>query len=740
MKHKIKALFTNIKSYIHTRYEGTNKAVYALLLFVSFLMGGFSFLSIGLPKWLAFPLFGILATIAVFLVVEVGSLLLKVLLYQGNKHLLILGILFYVIYCFCMWARMDIVSENDAIIAAVLIFLISIWFVRSFFALVFQKKKNRSLFVYCMASGLLFSAIVIFIMFEGFEDSYIDDYLALSHMEQSEHTEDLKEELNKGNNQVSIIEYGAEKKRVKPAKKKGITYLESETMNLSPYVDGYEGVDAKYRELYQGYTIKNVPLAGRIWYPEEKSNCPVLFIIHGNHNFTTQSYLGYDYLGKYLASHGYVVVSVDENFCNGGILGNLKEENDGRAVLLLENIKKVLEYTKDEQNPLYGKIDETKIALAGHSRGGEAVAIAAYFNQLDNYPEDGNIKFDYHLGIQSVIAIAPSVDQYQPTDRDVELEDVNYLLLQGANDQDIAVFMGAKQYSNVSYTGEGDYFKSYLYIAGANHGQFNTKWGKYDMSFPYSEVLNVENFLSQKQQQNVLKIFSKKFLDVTLLKEAEYKDLFYGVHKYKNALPKTVYIQGYMDSQNEIICNFEEDSDLTTATMETATIKAEQMDEWTEKLCRFSNSTYNMNKDNYAMDLKWNSTYRSKVTVSLPEYNGAGKKLSFNIVDMYNADVKEERYEALDCQVILQDAAGKKVKARLSQYCTVYPPLPVRLSKMQYLLEKNEYKHQFQTVLIPVSAFEGDEEFDDTNITKIQFLFDHDNRGKIRLDDISFTK
>ena len=339
-----------------------------------------------------------------------------------------------------------------------------------------------------------------------------------------------------------------------------------------------------------------------------------------------------------------------------------------------------------------------------------------------------------------MIAIAPSVDQYKPTDRDVELEDVNYLLLQGANDQDIAVFMGAKQYSNVSYTGEGEFFKSYLYIAGANHGQFNTKWGKYDLSFPYSEVLNVENFLSQKEQQNILKIFTKKFLDVTLLENMQDKDLFYGVHKYQDALPKTVYIQGYLDSQNEMISNFEEDSDLTTTTMENATIKAEQMDEWTEKLCQFSNATYRMNKDNYAMDLKWSSTYRSKVTVTLPEYNGKDKKISFNIVDMYNADVKKEKYEALDCKVILQDALGKEVSVRLAEYCTVYPPLPVRLSKMQYVLEKNEYKHQFQTVLIPVSTFEGDETFDSTKIVEIQFVFDKDNRGKIRLDDISFTK
>ena len=59
----------------------------------------------------------------------------------------------------------------------------------------------------------------------------------------------------------------------------------------------------------------------------------MLFIAHGNHEITTESYLGYDYLGRYLASHGYVMVSVDQNACN-----MLTGENAGRAVLLLEHI------------------------------------------------------------------------------------------------------------------------------------------------------------------------------------------------------------------------------------------------------------------------------------------------------------------------------------------------------------------------------------------------------------------
>jgi hypothetical protein len=75
--------------------------------------------------------------------------------------------------------------------------------------------------------------------------------------------------------------------------------------------------------------------------PAEKYDCPVVFIIHGNHNLTTESYEGYAYLGEYLASHGYVTVSVDSNACNGCVFGGLAGENDGRAVLLLNNIEQL---------------------------------------------------------------------------------------------------------------------------------------------------------------------------------------------------------------------------------------------------------------------------------------------------------------------------------------------------------------------------------------------------------------
>lgn len=43
-----------------------------------------------------------------------------------------------------------------------------------------------------------------------------------------------------------------------------------------------------------------------------------------------------------MASFGYFVVSIDENICN-----DLVDENDARAVLLLENIKQILSWNED---------------------------------------------------------------------------------------------------------------------------------------------------------------------------------------------------------------------------------------------------------------------------------------------------------------------------------------------------------------------------------------------------------
>lgn len=49
---------------------------------------------------------------------------------------------------------------------------------------------------------------------------------------------------------------------------------------------------------------------------------------------------------------------------------------------MLEHVKVWNEWNKTKDNPFFGKADMSQIALIGHSRGGEAVTVAAAYNKL----------------------------------------------------------------------------------------------------------------------------------------------------------------------------------------------------------------------------------------------------------------------------------------------------------------------------------------------------------------------
>jgi hypothetical protein len=137
-----------------------------------------------------------------------------------------------------------------------------------------------------------------------------------------------------------------------------------------------------------------------------------------------------------------------------------------------------------------------RIALMGHSRGGEAVAVAGAFNRMRYYPDDGTKEMPSGFGIRTIVAIAPVDGQYTPADRPTPLENVNYLTLQGAHDADMSTFHGIRQWARVKFTDGGYHAKAAVYTYRANHGQFNTVWGNTDFGFPMSRYLNRKALLS----------------------------------------------------------------------------------------------------------------------------------------------------------------------------------------------------------------------------------------------------
>lgn len=582
----------------------------------------------------------------------------------------------------------------------------------------FRQRRFRQVFGY-VALCLSIATMVLYGMFfrtDNFGKSRITYYLDGAPEVSAEPVSGFDSYLEGGPFEVSEISYGdLEDSDIKTDT---VDISKLDTLENRNFLDTISSIGSSY-------DFAKTPIKGEIYYPKDQSNCPTLIIVHGAHEADEPSYLGYEYLGRYLASNGYVVASVDENICN-----DLGVMNDSRAIILLENIKAILRENEKTSSPLHGKIDPHKLAIAGHSRGGEAVATAYLFNDLDAYPEDGNLKFDYHFDISAVIAIAPTVDQYMPAGHAVNISDVNYLLIHGANDQDVSLVMGEKQYNNVTFTGGGKelFRKASVYIMGANHGQFNTEWGRYDMIPAANGYLNTANFITDKDQQRIAKAYFRTFLDVSLGIDDTYSGLLSDNSAYLSYLPKTVYITDYMDSAFENAYSFQNSVDIVSGDRAGSTIDCKGMGNWT-----FDKDTYGNGGEgeNYVLSCRWKKG-SSPVAVFGFDADMTLGGISFRIADMREDNADDPK--GLFYKVELTDANGKTLSAETPVY--IYPSLAIQLYKQDVLFCGYEYKHQMQSVRLTPDMFGSDADFDFGQIKTMKISFDGSSDGKVIIDNI----
>ena len=376
--------------------------------------------------------------------------------------------------------------------------------------------------------------------------------------------------------------------------------LRTGVVNGTPFIRGADPKLLKERWKYWGFDAKRLPVNGRVWYPEGPGPFPLVLIVHGNHGMKEFSDPGYAYLGELLASRGYIMASVDENFLNG----NLRTENDARGWMLLQHLVAWRRFNADSASPLFRKVDLSRIALMGHSRGGEAVAVAAAFNKLPRYPDDARVTFNFRFDIRTLVAIAPVDGQYRPADQGTPLSDINYLVLHGAHDSDVSTFMGQRQFQRIRFTGHGTWRKSAIYIYRANHGQFNTVWGSSNVGPELGLLLAKKNLLSGEEQRRAGKVFISAFLDLTLQDARAYEPLFRDARSGGAWLPRTIYLTRYEDPSTRRLAAFEEDVDVTTGTVPGVRIEGTRLSAWRE-LGLNMRSRGNASYENHAVRVGW---------------------------------------------------------------------------------------------------------------------------------------
>lgn len=395
-----------------------------------------------------------------------------------------------------------------------------------------------------------------------------------------------------GSYTVKRLFYGSGTDKQRPEYRDQVA-IKTQTVDASPFAT-IPKAQEKARKDFFGFDLKKAPLNARVWYPAGPGPFPLVLIVHGNHDYKQFSDPGYAYLGELLASRGFILASVDENFLNGA----LSAENDARAWVLLKHLEAWKKFNETVDGPFYHHVDMTNIALMGHSRGGEAVAIAAAFNKLRYYPDDFKQEFHFNFAIKSLVAIAPVDGQYKPAGQPTPLENVNYLIIHGSHDGDVSTAMGIRQYERVRFTDGQPWFKAVMFMYRANHGQWNTVWGNKDEGPRSGRTLDLRALIDPEQQRQFAKVVIGGFLEATLHQQRDYLPMFRDYRTAGAWLPKTIYTTAFEEGGYHALAEYSEDVDLTTGTAPGVTIDGQNLSTWNESPMPFrgrGNDTQNHN-------------------------------------------------------------------------------------------------------------------------------------------------
>lgn len=495
-------------------------------------------------------------------------------------------------------------------------------------------------------------------------------------------------------------------------------------------------VNSNMSNAYHLFDSSSVPLNARVWFPEGDGPFPFVIIVHGN---DPNSEPGFKYLGELLASRGYIVSQVDETD-----FYILEGENGARGWLLLNHLELWRKWNNEEGNIFYNKVDLDKIALIGMSRGGEAVALAAAFNQWDRIPKT-NQSLDFNFSIKAVIALAPTDMFYGHTDGPNYLKNVNYLVLQGGHDADMAQYLGSGQWLRTRFDDSTHHIKAALYIYRANHINFNRT-----LSVAFNKGFSKgfdARLITPKQQEELTKFFVSAFLEASLFDKTELFELVKHP-RVQPGWPEDIYISRYLESNYNVIADFENGKSNTGIfrmsgnkfiKVSDTKIRAERLRTGTEmdnnvleiNLSPEDSETHVMVKlpESFLKELREKNQIRFFFSIARAEADKSGDCAPYNLFD-------ETTLSVIKDSVPLVSKPLRNIGSVSPLLLSDYSPLPPSWS--QYRDPRTE--PVLQTFEVPVESGAWAEFIGDNEPLMLDLTFSPSRKQKIIIDDVGFVE
>lgn len=466
------------------------------------------------------------------------------------------------------------------------------------------------------------------------------------------------------------------------------------------------------------YNIKGI-----IGIPEGDGPFPLVLITHGSHSNDNENLrfdTGYSYLVEELAKQGLVAVSMDMSKAYTWKYGD-NDDREKSQYLATEHLNSLMQANKGEQGGyptdfnLVGKIDFNRIALVGHSRGGETI-----FDIAEDMKNKGT-------PVEALLCIAPT---YLFDDRD--WPEAKVALLVPEYDGDVISLDGIALYDVLGEKTKGEHLA--VFLKGANHNYFNSNIERDDARMLASRR-DISDQLTRKQQETFLRTFASDYLYKTLQKDAPFLSL-------DKAQPDTMYGERvsilYRNARSEMLFSAGAGTEYATENL-TAEIKT---DAWYFKKDELLVDTITYGEEELQsrqlLKLDWADapgvlkfgSFEPSL-IDLRGYASLTLDLVVNAADEKNMQLEYQRFA-----VRLTDASSNTATVNLPDNLQALKRGQGELD-FTPLYEENIYFWSLPTpltsIILPLSSFEG---VNLAEVKSVELLFEDTSSGSLLIEAV----
>ena len=490
----------------------------------------------------------------------------------------------------------------------------------------------------------------------------------------------------------------------------------------------------------------NISMLGRIYYPEDPISSgkisnqldkyPLVLIAHGLRGNNIFSYQGFAYLINLLVSRGYICVSVALHDLDATSPPQIYE----RGLAIIEHLDYLLRDAGTTDafilNQLRPKVDYERIALLGHSRGGEGIIAAQDIYQGITPPPS------YH--IEALCSLAPTDVTQDPSGNDVLLSPCGpytpklpYLMIAATRDTDLVFNPGNRILDRAARPKYG------INIYGGNHNNFNMLWPPDEYPQPYPSPPDPLDWpmLSASEQQNITKSYVHSFMNIYLKDQQAYLPLFndYTPPRSQRIVDAPLILHSYQPKG-----------------WANTRLTIDHFDDLASNININSLSNPNSNGAGLTPDEEW-MVYATGSPVYFTTYSNGGR-MEWKSSDYFRFEIKGKKilhygylnfrvaqrfditsnqnapYVPQNIEVYLTDANGNTSnRIDASTYCTY--EIPYNDNHPGSLHPKTI----MQTVTIPIRAFTANgAHLDLDNPDELTFEFEPRGTGDLLIDDVEF--